>query len=30
MPIKLGHFVYENAGTGCLLSKYRHDGLDTS
>jgi hypothetical protein len=28
MPIKLGHFVYENAGTGCLLSKYRHAGLD--
>jgi|GEM_PF-5432408 hypothetical protein len=27
MAIQLGHFIYENAGTGCLLSKYCHRGL---
>jgi hypothetical protein len=28
MAVKLGHFIYENAGTGCLLSKYCNTGLD--
>ena len=27
MAVTLGHFIYENAGTGCLLSKYCHPGL---
>ena len=27
MAVQLGHFVYENAGTGCLLSKYCNAGL---
>ncbi|HET6252986.1 MAG TPA: hypothetical protein VFE32_02865 [Puia sp.] len=28
MAVKLGYFIYENAGTGCLLSKYCNAGLD--
>ena len=27
MAVQLGHFIYENAGTGCLLSKYYNPGL---
>lgn len=28
MAVQLGHFIFENAGTGCLLSKYCNQGLD--
>lgn len=28
MAVQLGHFIYENAGTGCLLSKYCNHGLE--
>jgi hypothetical protein len=27
MAVQLGHFIYENVGTGCLLSKYCNSGL---
>jgi hypothetical protein len=27
MAVQLGHFIYEDAGTGCLLSKYCNPGL---
>ena len=28
MAVKLGHFVYEYAGDGCLFSKYCNHGLN--
>jgi hypothetical protein len=28
MPVRLGTFTYENAGTGCLFSKYYNQGLN--
>jgi hypothetical protein len=27
MAVRLGHFIYEDAGAGCLLSKYCNSGL---
>ena len=30
MAVQLGHSIFENAGTGCLLSKYCNAGLQVN